>query len=265
MSTITRQSGRLLSLAAAASALLVACNHNSLRSLPPGFISDDQGRRLQYVNYCTGTCGYPPDPYPADFGVPGGGGAGGDGPSGGGTISIPPNSGLKHGCGSDDSTAKRQISMHYNDALSANRSDPSHDHEFVGYIYEDANGSVYFRDLGIYAVGSNGTVAVPTPGTWQNFTFVGWYHTHPDQYNFGNGNGVDPSTGLHFSGPDISFSNQYGTGYVGESNDVGPYSNDPNSWTAQQSFQWYSYTPTAPIGSKESSKGSFSPGSSSCT
>jgi len=156
--------------------------------------------------------------------------------------------------------------MHYNDSLSANRSDPSHDHEFVGYVYQDANGNEYFRDLGIYPIDSGGNVSIPAPGNWSGFTVVGWYHTHPDQYNFGNGNGKDPGTGLHFSGPDTRFSNQSGlTAFVGESNDVGPNTGDPNSYASQQSFQWYSYNPaTPPSTNPESAKGTFSPGSSAC-
>lgn len=63
-----------------------------------------------------------------------------------------------------------------------------------------------------------------------------------------------------------SFSASFGiTGYVGESVDVGPNNGDPNSWAAQQSFQWYSYDANTPAGTPHEAKnGAFTNGSNSC-
>lgn len=125
--------------------------------------------------------------------------------------------------------------------------------EAVGYIYSnDATGTIYDQYLGLFQLNANGTTPVPASSNVDGYSLVGWYHIHPDTYNWENGNGIDIVTGNHFSPADISFSASDGIpGYVAEYNDVGPTSLDNGAMQAEESLQWYSYNPAGtPVNGK---------------
>ena len=218
-----------------------------------------------------GNCGQPPPSGGGGGGgvpFPGGGGGSGGCPivmkrsgnirtfcgGGGGGRPVLPPPGSVRGCPTVDSTAARSMYNNFNSALAKQRS--GGEWEAAGYIYSnDSTGQLYDQYLGLFELSGSQT-QIPAPSDISGYTLVAWYHIHPDNYNFGNGNGVE--NGSHFSGDDQRLSELSGIiGYVAEYNDIGPNDGDPNSYVPQESLQWYSFTPKNQTSGSETSKGAL--------
>jgi hypothetical protein len=109
--------------------------------------------------------------------------------------------------------------------------------EAYGYIYSQNGSTTAFRSDGPNFINLNegGTALIPGPATFNGWTAVGIWHTHP--FSTTNPTGIDLNTGTHFSPSDENLTNSTGlTMYVGVTDTTSsPIDTNPQT-------RWYSYT-----------------------